>query len=484
MYTNARSTPRRTKIVITLGPATDNPKVMEQLITEGANVARLNFSHGSHQEHQQRIELVRAAAEKTGKIIGLLADLQGPKIRVANFKDGFVVLKEGDHFILDAALDPNAGDQQRVGIDYKELPQDVHPRDTLLLDDGRIVFTVHEILGSEIHCIVVVGGKLSNHKGINRKGGGLSAPALTNKDIADMEFALSQQVDYIAISFPRDANDIQYAKDLIKKFNGTAGVIAKIERCEAVDNIDEIIQVSDGVMVARGDLAVEIGDAQVPVIQKHIIRRARTLDKPVITATQMMESMIHSTMATRAEVSDVANAVLDYTDAVMLSAESAIGDNPIAVVSSMSRICQVAEQDESSQRSGHRLECRFGRADEAIAMAAMYVANHLPIAAVVALTESGNTPLWMSRIKTAMPIYGLARHPQALGRMTLYRGVYPVYFDVTQFSRDDINQKAVEVLEQNGVVHRGDVVILTKGDFMGIGGGANAIKILTIGDVV
>ncbi len=484
MYTNARSAPRRTKIVITLGPATDDPKIMAQLIAEGANVVRLNFSHGSHQEHQKRIELVRDAAKKADKIIGILADLQGPKIRVASFKEGFVTLKEGDHFILDAALDPNAGDQERVGIDYKQLPQDVHPRDTLLLDDGRLVFSVHEILGSEIHCTVVSGGRLSNHKGINRKGGGLSAPALTDKDIRDMEFALSQHVDYIAISFPRDANDIKHAKDLIEKFKGTAGVIAKIERCEAVTNIDEIIQVSDGVMVARGDLAVEIGDAQVPVIQKHIIRRARTLDKPVITATQMMESMIHSTMATRAEVSDVANAVLDYTDAVMLSAESAIGDNPVAVVSSMSRICQVAEQDEASQRSGHRLECRFGRPDEAVAMAAMYVANHLPIAAVVALTESGNTPLWMSRIKTAMPIYGLARHRQALGRMTLYRGVYPIHFDVTQFSRDDINQKAVEVLEQNGVVHRGDIVILTKGDFMGVGGGANAIKILTIGDVV
>lgn len=481
--THKRRAVRRTKIVATLGPSTDSLEVMRAIIAEGVDLVRLNFSHGSHEEHKRRIDLVREAADAEDKIVGILADLQGPKIRVANFKEGQVTLNEGDHFILDANLDKNAGDKTAVGIDYKDLPKDVHPRDTLLLDDGRMVFTVQEVKGSQIHCTVVIGGVLSNHKGINRKGGGLTAPALTDKDREDLVFALAEAVDYIAISFPRDAADVQLAKDLIAQHKGHAGVIAKIERVEAMENIDEIIKVSDGVMVARGDLAVEIGDAQVPVAQKRIIHRARCLDKPVITATQMMESMITSTMATRAEVSDVANAVLDYTDAVMLSAESAVGKHPAIVVNAMSRICMVAESDISMKTSGHRLECRFGRIDEAIAMSTMYMANHLDVAAVVALTESGNTPLWMSRIKTVMPIYGLSRRSKALGRMTLYRGVYPVYFDVTKYSRDEVNSKAAQVLEDHRVVTKGDIAILTKGDHMGVGGGANAIKVLVIGDI-
>lgn len=479
-----RAAIRRTKILATLGPATDKLEVMRALVDAGLNMVRLNFSHGSHEAHLERMNLVRQVAQEKGVIIGILADMQGPKIRVANFKAGAIELAEGDHFILDAALDAEAGTQDRVGIDYKDLPRDVSPHDTLLLDDGRLVMTVREVIGQEIHCSVVIGGRLSNHKGINRKGGGLTAPALTDKDRADLAFAVAQDVDYIAISFPRHAADMELAKDLIKQNGGHAGVIAKIERVEAMDNIDEIIQVSDGVMVARGDLAVEIGDAHVPVAQKHIIQRARALDKPVIIATQMMESMIHSTVATRAEVSDVANAVLDYADAVMLSAESAVGDYPVEVVSAMSRICLVAEQETSIQSSGHRLECRFGRVDEAVAMSAMYIANHLDVAAVVALTESGSTPLWMSRIKTVMPIYGLSRHAATLGRMTLFRGVYPVSFDPMSHGRDDINVQAAAVLEARGVVEPGEIAILTKGDHMGVGGGANAIKILKIGEVV
>ncbi len=481
---NNSITRRRTKIVATLGPATDDLKVMRELIAQGVNLVRLNFSHGSHSEHLKRIQLVREAAQAEDKIIGILADLQGPKIRVASFKKGFIELHAGDHFVLDANQDPDSGDEKSVGIDYKELPSDVQPHDTLLLDDGRLVLMVRDIQGARVNCTVVVGGKLSDHKGINRQGGGLTAPALTEKDKKDLKFALEHDVDYIAISFPRDAKDVQLTKDLIAEYGGFAGVIAKIERVEALKNIDDIIKVSDGVMVARGDLAVEIGDAQVPVAQKHIIRRARILDKPVITATQMMESMITSSVPTRAEVSDVANAVLDYTDAVMLSAETAVGEYPVAVVSAMSRICLVAESDLASQISGHRLECRFGRVDEAIAMSTMYMANHLDVTAVVALTESGNTPLWMSRIKTGMPIYGLSRHQKALGRMTLYRGVYPVYFDVTQHARDDVNKMAAEVLEEHHVVNKGDIAILTKGDAMGVGGGANAIKVLRIGEVV
>ncbi len=474
---------RLTKIIATLGPATDDPAVMESIIKEGVNIARFNFSHGSHEEHKKRMDLVRETAKKLGCIVGLLADLQGPKIRISSFKEGKITLKEGDSFSLDSKLAENDGDQNVVGIDYKELPQDVSPNDTLLLDDGRIQLTVKSIKGQRILCHIDVGGVLSNHKGINRKGGGLSAAALTQKDIEDLKFALSQDVDYVAVSFPRSAEDILKAKHLIEAYHGNAGVIAKIERAEAVENIDAIIEASDGVMVARGDLAVEIGDAEVPVVQKEIIHRARTLDKPVITATQMMESMIESSVPTRAEVSDVANAVLDNTDAVMLSAETAVGKHPALVVEAMSRTCRVAERAPRSRISGHRVECRFQRIDEAVAMATMYTANHLDIKAIIALTESGATALWMSRIRTGIPIYGLSRYPKALGRMSLYRGVHPLIFDPTKYTRDEVNEEAVKALEGHHLLSEGDLVILTKGDHMGVGGGSNALKILQVGKV-
>jgi len=475
---------RRTKIIATLGPATDDPAVMEALIREGVNLVRLNFSHGSHEEHQGRIELVRNTAKKCGLIVGILADLQGPKIRVANFKSKKIELKNGDDFVLDASLDADAGTQASVGIDYKELPDDVTKDDVLLLDDGRITLIVERVNGPKIHCKVQVGGELSNHKGINRKGGGLSAKALTDKDKDDIAFIHQMDVDYVAISFPRSAEDVNEARQLIDHHNGTVGIIAKIERAEAVENIDEIIIASDGVMVARGDLAVEIGDAEVPLVQKQIIKRARTLDKPVIIATQMMESMIHSTVPTRAEVSDVANGVLENADAVMLSAETAVGDNPIIVVQAMSRVCLTAEKQPRSQLSHHRMESQFERVDEAIAMATMYTANHLDIQAVITLTESGGTSLWMSRIRTAMPIYGLSRFKRALGRMSLYRGVYPIHFDVTKYTRDEINREAVKTMKDLHVLEESDLVVLTKGDHLGEGGGTNAMKILRVGQVV
>lgn len=475
---------RRTKIIITLGPATDDLAVMEALIDAGINLVRLNFSHGSHDEHLKRIELVRKAIKNKKRIIGILADLQGPKIRVANFKNKKIELKNGVQFILDAGLDDNAGDESSVGIDYKNLPNDVRKSDILLLDDGRITLRVLEIQGKKIITRVEAGGELSNHKGINRQGGGLSAPALTEKDIDDLQFALKQQVDYVAISFVRHAEDVMQAKQLIEKYKGSAGVIAKIERVEAIKNIDEIIMASDGVMVARGDLAVEIGDAEVPPAQKHIIHRARILDKPVITATQMMESMIHSNVPTRAEMSDVANAVLDNTDAVMLSAETAVGHYPIEAVAAMSRACVASEKQPRSHISRHRMECQFKRVDEAIAMATMYTANHLEIKAIASLTESGGTPLWMSRIRSAIPIYGLSRFDKALGRMTLYRGVYPTKFDPTQYTREEVNGKAVEMMQTQHVLNKSDLVILTKGDHMGVGGGSNAMKILQVGNVI
>lgn len=480
---------RRTKIIATLGPATDNHEVLAGIIEAGVNLVRLNFSHGKQSDHQKRIETVRQIAANQKKVIGILADLQGPKIRVANFKNKSVNLKTGQKFILDAAYDENAGDEECVGIDYKNLPNDVKSRDILLLDDGRLRLQVEEVNGSKIVTRVMVGGILSNHKGINRLGGGLSAQSLTEKDKDDMRFALGLDVDYIAISFPRNAADIEYARELIQQFspsqkNNMTGVIAKIERTEAVIAINEIIQASDGVMVARGDLAVEIGDAEVPLVQKEIIRRARHLNKPVIIATQMMESMIHNSVPTRAEVSDVANGVLDHADAVMLSAETASGDYPVAVVESMARVCRSVEQQPSLHLSRHRIEMRFERIDEAIAMATMYTANHLDIEAIVTLTESGRTPLWMSRIRTAIPIYALSRYPKTLGRMTLYRGVFPIAFDVTQYPYHVINREAIRTVYKLNLVGKDDLVILTKGDHVGVTGGSNALKILKVCDVI
>ncbi len=474
---------RKTKIIATLGPATDSYESMTQLIEAGVDIVRLNFSHGPHEEHARRIQLVRQVAQEQKKIVGILADLQGPKIRVASFKSKKINLLEGTPFILDAALAPDAGDESQVGIDYKQLPHDVFAHDILLLDDGKIVLNVEKVEGTKIHCRVSVGGVLSNHKGINKKGGGLSAKALTEKDKEDLKFVLGLNVDFVAISFPRNADDINEARELIREYNGQANIIAKIERTEAMAAIDEIIEASDGVMVARGDLAVEIGDAEVPVAQKDIIHRARTRNKPVITATQMMESMIESSVPTRAEVSDVANAVLDNTDAVMLSAETAVGAHPHKVVAAMARVCLVAESQPYAQQSRHRVECTFKRVDEAIAMATMYTANHLDIRAIIALTESGATPLWMSRIRTAIPIYALSRNQKTLGKVTMCRGVYPLFFDVTLCSRAQVNASAVRTLEEKDYVRHGERVILTKGDNMGVGGGSNAMKILTVGQV-
>lgn len=470
---------RRTKIVATLGPATDDPTALKRLLTAGVNVVRLNFSHGADKV-SARIEAVRQCAKQLGLTIGIMGDLQGPKIRIARFQKGKIDLEEGAQFILDANLSTDAGSNVSVGIDYKELPHDVNPGDTLLLDDGRIVLSVKKVEETAVICQVKVGGELSNNKGINRLGGGLSAAALTTKDKEDLLIAVSAQVDYLAISFPRDAKDIQEARNLLIAAGSQASIIAKIERAEAVVNIDEIIQISDGVMVARGDLAVEIGEAEVPAVQKLIIRRARALDRPVITATQMMESMITSPVPTRAEVSDVANAVLDHTDAVMLSAETAVGAHPDKVVETMSRICLAAERQETTKISGHRVELQFNRIDEAIAMASLYTANHLGIQAIVALTESGFTPLMMSRIRTGIPIYALTRNTQTLGKMTLYRDVYPVYFDPTLIEENQVNISAVNVLKKEGVVIKDDLVVLTKGDKSGEHGGTNTMKIIRV----
>jgi pyruvate kinase len=475
---------RRTKIVVTLGPSTDNAETLEHMMQAGVNVVRVNFSHGPQELHEKRIQAVRDCAQKLKVVVGILADLQGPKIRIARFQKGKVTLMPGEQFILDATLPIAAGNEISVGIDYKELPNDVKSGDTLLLDDGRIVLTVEKVDGPRVFCVVKAGGELSNNKGINRLGGGLTAPALTEKDKADLLVAVALNVDYIAVSFPRDAADINLARELLTAAGSNAGIIAKIERTEAITNIDAIISASDGVMVARGDLAIEIGEAAVPGVQKHIIRRSRALNRPVITATQMMESMIHSPVPTRAEVSDVANAVLDHTDAVMTSAETAVGQYADRVVETMSRVCMAAEKERSTKISGHRIDMCFQHADEAIAMATVYTANHMDVTAIIALTESGATPLLMSRIKTGIPIYGLSRHARTLGKMTLYRDVYPIYFDVTELSRDEVNPASVAHLKQLGYVKDGDLIILTKGDHLGVHGGTNAMKIIRVGEVM
>lgn len=473
---------RRTKIVVTLGPSLDSPEMLERVILSGAVVFRANFSHGEISMHESRINMVREIAAKHGKPVAILVDLQGPKIRIARFKNKKITLKEGQDFVLDTNLDDSEGDETTVSLGYKNLPRDVRTNDTLLLDDGRIVFHVTNVEPTKIYCRVIVGGELSNNKGINRLGGGLSAAALTDKDRADIKEAVRLDADYIAVSFPRHADDIKEARILLKAAGGNPGIIAKIERAEAITNLDGIIEASDAVMIARGDLGVEIGDADLPGMQKHIIRSARRLNKPVITATQMLETMIHNTIPTRAEVSDVANAVLDGTDAVMLSGETAVGLYPDKAVAAMDRICLSAEKHSHADSLHYIQDQPLKYVDEAIAMATMYTANHLDIKAIIALTESGTTPLLMSRVNSSIPVYGLSRYDATLRRMTLYRGVYPILFDATHIDRRVLNKSAIMELQKRDILKNGDFVIITKGDLIGVHGRTNSMKIVTVGD--
>ncbi len=474
--------PRRTKIVATLGPATDDPKVMDKLIHAGVDVVRLNLSHDPHDQQRRRCERIRDRSRASGRQVGVLCDLQGPKIRIGRFKGGYITLAEDASFILDADCPLTDGDESRVGLTYPALVQDVARGDTLLLDDGAIVLWVAEVEGACAHCKVVVGGRLSNNKGINKQGGGLSAPALTDKDKDDIRFAADIAADYLAVSFVRSADDVREARRLLEEAGGYGGVIAKIERAEALDCIEEIIEASDAIMVARGDLGVEIGDAELPAVQKQLIKSAREMNSVVITATQMMQSMIENPIPTRAEVFDVANAVLDGTDAVMLSAETSIGRKPHKVVEAMDRVCLEAEKQASVRRSQHRIDSVFGRVDEAIAMAAMYTANHLGVKAIAALTESGSTVKWMSRISSGIPIYALTRIVETRRKVTLYRGVYPVSFDVASTNINKVNKEVIEELLRRGEVRENDLVIITKGDRSGVEGQTNIMKVMRVGE--
>jgi pyruvate kinase len=475
---------RRAKIVATLGPATDDLEVLTQMMRAGLDVVRLNASHGTVADRRRRLTQVREAAQRADRCVGVLLDLAGPKIRIECFRDGSVQLSEGAPFTLDTALDPKGGTAQGVGVAYKNLPQDVASGDTLLLNDGQIVLDVVAVAGTRIETRVRVGGTLSDRKGLNRQGGGISAPALSERDREDIVFAAEEGIDYVAVSFAREAADIEEARTLLRQAGSEARIVAKIERHEAVENLTGIIDASDVIMVARGDLGVEMGYAELTGLQKTIIHQTRIRNKVVITATQMMESMIQCPVPTRAEVSDVANAVMDGTDAVMLSAETAAGRYPVKAVEAMAQVIEGAEKYQlTHSRARHRsVEGDFKGSEEAIAMAVMYTANHMKVRAIVALTESGATPLWMSRIRADIPVYAFTRNEVTRRRVTLYRGVYPVIFDVTAGggSTERLYQALFTRLLELQLVKERDLVILTKGEHSGIQGGTNSMQILTV----
>ncbi|MDP4302320.1 pyruvate kinase [Leptothrix discophora] len=475
--------PRHTKIVATLGPASSDPEVLERMIRAGVDVVRLNFSHGKAQDHIDRATLVREAARRVGKPVAIMADLQGPKIRVGKFAEGKVMLEQGQPFVLDAGR-AEPGDLGGVGLDYKELPRDVKPGDTLLLNDGLIVLVVDAVRGEQVHTVVKIGGELSNNKGINKQGGGLTAPALTAKDMEDIKTAMSFQCEYLAVSFPKNATDMEMARQLAnvagEPWRHKPGMIAKIERSEAIPVLDQILKASDGIMVARGDLAVEVGNAAVPALQKRMIRMAREMDKVTITATQMMESMIQNPVPTRAEVSDVANAVLDGTDAVMLSAETAAGKYPVETIEQMAAIALAAERAEDFQLDANFTNKKFARIDQSIAMGALFTAHHLGCKAILALTESGSTALWMSRYRIDVPIYGLTTQAKSERAMALYRNVRPILMGKFD-DRDTALAAAERVLVDRGVLRPGDTYAITCGEPMGYPGGTNMLKVCRVG---
>ncbi len=474
------SIPRATKIVATLGPASSDPATIERMILAGVNVVRVNFSHGSADGHTALVGVVREVASRLGRDIGVLADLQGPKIRIGKFAGGKINLVEGDRFTFD--IDCELGDESRVGLDYKALVHDVKAGDSLLLNDGRMIMRVDRVTDTLIACTVTIGGVLSDRKGINRQGGGLSAPALTAKDMDDIKTAVAFEADFVAVSFPKNASDMYMARELVRAAGGKALMIAKIERFEAIGNLEEILKASDGIMVARGDLAVEVGDAAVPALQKRMIRMARDHSKLTITATQMMESMIEAPVPTRAEVSDVANAVIDGTDAVMLSAETAAGKYPVETVSAMARVCDEADRAGEFSLDKEFLNRTFARIDQAIAMAALFTAVHMKVKAICALTQSGSTALWISRLDSGVPVYALTPEEGSRRRMSLYREVHPVLMTFKASDRESLLLEAEHKLVDLGVVARGDLMLLTIGEPIGKSGGTNTLKIVRVGD--
>ncbi len=471
---------RRTKIVATLGPATDDPEALEKLIRAGCDVVRVNFSHGDPDTHARRIRMVRAVARELDTDVAVLADLAGPKIRIDRFREGRVELHAGQAFVLYARENPPVGDERGVGVAYLGLAADVQPGSELLLDDGLMAMRVDKVQGDEIHCTVITSGSLSDRKGLNLRGGGLSIPGISEADAVDIERAAEWQVDYLAVSFPRSAEDMEQARSLLHKAGGTAALVSKIERTEAIENLESLIEASDAVLVARGDLGVEIGEAELPGLQKRIISMSLNQNKPVITATQMMQSMVDSPIPTRAEVLDVANAVIDGTDAVMLSAETAVGRHPSKVIEAMARICEGAERHVQAHIPSRLLNVRAERSDQAIAMAAMMTANNFPVSAIIALTESGSTAQWLSRVRSPVPIIALSPNRASLRKMRLFQHVLPLFFAPGDCSPTDIARLALERVQQAGLIATGDRVLFTLGDDMGVLGGTNTLKILTV----
>lgn len=478
---------RQTKIIATLGPATRDREILRALLKAGVDAVRLNFSHGSYAEHEQAVRQLREISKPMRYHVGVVGDLQGPKVRIQCFKQGSIRLVQDQTFVLNHHLAADQGDRTQVGLTYPQLHRDVHEGDILLLDDGRVEL---EVLASSdkdgIKTRVIHGSELSNNKGINRKGGGLSALTITEKDKQDIVLAARLNVDYLAVSFPKDASDILTAKKLMREAGGRAGVVAKIERAEALESIDDIVEVSDGIMIARGDLSLEIGDAELTAVQKNLIKKTRAANKIAIMATEMMQSMIASPVPTRAEISDVANAVLDRTDAVMLSGETAIGQHPVLAVKAMSRICIGAEKGESPY-TGAAMDTTLRsteRVDRAMALAATYLSRQLKVSAIAALTESGSTALWMSRMCPLIPIYALTPHMKTRCKVTLYRGVYPGALDTVNKTHTQVNHEAAEVLKKFGIVKDGELIIITKGDLMGKRGGTNAVKVLRVGHIL
>ena len=473
---------RRTKIIATLGPATDPPEVLRAVIAAGADILRINLSHGTHQDQAARAAQVRAVASELNKEVAILADLRGPKIRIEKFASGPVTLKKGDIFVLDASDDPPAGTQSRVGVTYKGLAGDVSTGDLLLLDDGLLTMRVLEVKAKDIVCKVETGGILGDRKGINVQGGGLSLPGIAQHDIEDIPRAAAMGADYLAVSFPRNADDMNEARRRLRAAGSDARLVAKIERTEAINNLEEIILASDAILIARGDLGVEIGDAELPGLQKRITRKSLEHNRLVITATQMMQSMVESPIPTRAEVLDVANSVFDGTDAVMLSAETAVGRHPQTVVEAMNRICLGAERHDDTRPNRDYLNVQFERIDQAIAMAAMYMATNVSVQAILALTESGSTAQWLSRVRSRVPIFALSPIRDSLRRMSLYRGVYPVAHNIPSSDVEVTLTDGVRLLLQQGHIKVGDRIILTMGQHTHNEGGTNSLRLVQVGE--
>ncbi len=471
---------RQTKIIATLGPATDDPEVLRAMFRAGVDVVRINMSHGSPEDQMVRARTVREVSAGLGREIAILVDLQGPKIRLETFLNDHIELEHGDPFILDASPEPALGDQSRVGVTYKGLTRDVKPGDLLLLDDGMVTMTVREVVGDEIHCITQNGGRLSSRKGINLKGGGLSIPGLDERDRKDIQRAAEMDADYVAVSFPRNAEDMYKARALLREAGSHARLVSKIERTEAIENLEEIIEASHAALVARGDLGVEIGDAELPFLQKQIIRKALHQNRVAITATQMMQSMVDNPIPTRAEVLDVANAVIDGTDAVMLSAETAVGKFPVEVVQAMDRVCLGAERHVEAQKENQQLNVRFHRIDQAIASAAMFLVKHVRVDAIVALTESGSTAQWLSRVRSSAPIYALSQVAASRRRMALYRGVYPIAHQPVGKKMEKVLRNAITMMLDRGFIRAGDRVLLTMGDRLDNEGGTNTMRLIQV----